>query len=142
MVVRVKRKRTKLIQPREPWSIREISPTGPPRTLLTNCNFPCFIKFGGSTFRPGRIDPLLRLYQHWGIQKNGPFKEVDGTTYVVYDAQEWQQVEEWADWIELVRETKVWRVQKNEIKRQRNQGFAEVGTYIPLSAFQEVVRSG
>lgn len=133
MVRRIKRKSSRLLQPKEPWTIRELSPTGPPRTLLTNTNFLCSIKYGKATLTPGRIDPLLRLYQHTGIQKNGPFKTLDGTTYVVYSKAELEQIEEWADWIELVHENNVWRINRHEWQAEHH--AEEV--WVPLRCFSQ-----
>jgi hypothetical protein len=108
----VQRKATRLMQPRPPWTWREEWPTEAPRTCLSNHKVPVFVDRRGRGFMVGRLDYMLRLYQHMGISEQSAVQ--DGM--VMYDAFEWDAVGHVAEWFEYVdnRREIVFRIGKRE----------------------------
>lgn len=76
------------------------------------------------------MDPLLRMYQQTGYLTKGPFERRDGITYVTYHPDEWDEIRQWSDWIEVVHNDKVWRISKREAVLSYNKGS------IPLDKFE------
>lgn len=101
----VRRKTTRRSQPRPPWDWKETAERGAPRVLLSNQKDPITVAYGDSRIRVGRLDWLLRLYQHKGVTKNSALQEIDGELHVCYEGEEWEKVRDVADWLELVNDS-------------------------------------
>lgn len=98
----VRRKVTRLQQPRPPWEWRPTASEGPPRVLLSNHKDLITVPLGEAHVVVGKLDWMLRLYQHHGATTRSALQEIDGETYVVYEGSEWERVEPVAEWLELV----------------------------------------
>jgi hypothetical protein len=131
----VERTVTKVNQPRPPWEWRGEWRTGAPRTLLSNYKDPVYVKRAGRMLRAGRLDWMLRLYQHVGVSERDVLR--DG--HVIYDPQEWAQVKDVADWLEYVdnRREVVFRISKKEAVMRKQYIVTDDGilTGIPLDAY-------
>lgn len=99
----IRRKHTRLAQPRPPWEWRDTAERGAPRTLLSNHKNPVMVSLGDTRVTAGRLDWMLRLYQHQGATKQSKFwQDEDGNDYVAYFPDEWEKVRDVAEWLELV----------------------------------------
>ena len=87
------------------------------------------VRVGTDGLIAGKIDPLLRLYQQTGYLRKGPF--VDDS--VLYHPEEWEAIQQWTDWIEVVHGDNIWRITKRGARSNARRGTT--GFLVPLSAY-------
>lgn len=132
----VRRKVTRMEQPRPPWEWRPCFQGGAPRTCLSSHRDPVYIRRDEHVFRVGQFDWMLRMYQHVGISD----RAVRWEGYILYDLDhELPLIRLSTDWIEYVdnRQEIVFRISKKEALAAGGEVQTPDGLRfgVPLSAY-------
>lgn len=127
-------------QPRPPWTWRGQAPTGAPRTLLSHHKDTITVQRGDRRYAVGKLDWMLRLYQHSGVTQ----KDARNEDYVLYDVDEWNRALGAAEWIEFVdtdREMVLRTDKKKAILSRRTVRNGEDYRFgVPITAFEAYER--
>lgn len=132
---RVKRRFTKVWQPRPPWTWREEWHQAAPRTCLTHSRDEVLVTRAGRPLVAGVLDYVLRLYQHRGVTLQSATTEIDGDLCALYDRdQEWEVIKYRVDWLELVDNTReiCWRIPMRDARKYSRETVTANGQAIAV----------